>query len=503
MPAMTTNSLLSRFSEHLARLLLSRSVRFAAIATAIWAATNLIDPFGFDSSSTKYSQDVLNQLFGSLYPPGGQSQITVVLLTDETMNRREADWPPSRSLHAEALYAIGSYNPQAVFVDIYFPKSFDVREGTQFASETEELERALRWLGHRSRVYLAYPGCGREEGPFDSLMTSDPTSRVSVTKVPASVPVDPHSPIDRDYPLLIRCLDPAPNAALRIFLDREADDRSGRIGKPPATRGEDSEIPAEPPPRSPPLSLDQKRSFATPMAVAWGTKTASENLGWNPNCRQPPGLLTGLWRQFLWKPGRNLMNCPYHTTVLVDQLFLVVDDESGTIGDLIKDRTVVYGSRLTGARDWTYSPTHGPMPGAYLHAMALDNLMVFKDRYLARSPAIESVVEGLTTFISALLAWQLHRIMASVRVSTGSRTPGGRLIEQVLRDVFELIVLLAALLLVAVSTSFSMVYCLRLAPTNWIGVSTVVTLVRAAAGYPETLKMVLDYSDEVISGRRE
>ncbi len=85
------------------------------------------------------------------------------------------------------------------------------------------------------------------------------------------------------------------------------------------------------------------------------------------------------------------------------------------------DRYVIYGGNFAMAGDLFAPPTHMPVPGAFLHAMALDNLLRL-DPYIGRGTG-HILTDGswwLTLIISALmsvliaLAWTGYNVLAKI-----------------------------------------------------------------------------------------
>ncbi len=73
--------------------------------------------------------------------------------------------------------------------------------------------------------------------------------------------------------------------------------------------------------------------------------------------------------------------CPPHRAVSA-QKFLA--DDTGVMSAFIEDRYVFYGGNFAMADDLILPPTHKPVPGVFLHAMALDNLLRL-DPYVRRA----------------------------------------------------------------------------------------------------------------------
>jgi len=99
-------------------------------------------------------------------------------------------------------------------------------------------------------------------------------------------------------------------------------------------------------------------------------------------------------------------SCPYVATVPVESLLFWNEDPD--VPPLIKDKVIFYGVDLRGASDVVYPPNHKSLPGVYIHAMALENLLTAGPDYLRR---LERPNDFLLEF-AALLA--LAAIMKAV-----------------------------------------------------------------------------------------
>ncbi|GJH18407.1 CHASE2 domain-containing protein [Caballeronia novacaledonica] len=98
------------------------------------------------------------------------------------------------------------------------------------------------------------------------------------------------------------------------------------------------------------------------------------------------GLL--LWRAEarVMFPSIGLPLCAYHRTVIAGEMDNLDDDERT---DAFSNRVVMIGTALDDGGDTVVSPLHDRLPGVYLHAMALDNLLAWNGRYVEdREPAL-------------------------------------------------------------------------------------------------------------------
>jgi hypothetical protein len=122
--------------------------------------------------------------------------------------------------------------------------------------------------------------------------------------------------------------------------------------------------------------------LAKPMALVWGMEADPFNLGWMRNQARDVGdgeLCSGDWS---WervlpvgKMGPPL--CPFQRTLPMRTLNRANGLDAKDLHDALAGKYVIYGTHLQSTADTITSPYHGRIAGAYVHAMALDNLLAF------------------------------------------------------------------------------------------------------------------------------
>jgi hypothetical protein len=166
--------------------------------------------------------------------------------------------------------------------------------------------------------------------------------------------------IARQYPTAVKCLDksesePCPSWALRIY-----NDVYGKVQPSKVVPDPDSHI-----------------------EIVWGVNANPINRKWmrvkDDNgqvgpCPPDVGILRRFWRGLTDVSSLRSL-CPY--TGIIPAEALLRGDEDPDLATLIKDRVVFYGAKLQGSVDLAYTPTNGLLPGVFVHAMALDNLVSF------------------------------------------------------------------------------------------------------------------------------
>lgn len=80
----------------------------------------VIDPFEFESATSRQSAKVLYKIFAPLYPSAMRDNISLVLVDNATLNAKRLSWPADHLLHASVLQSILHFKPAAVLVDLFF-----------------------------------------------------------------------------------------------------------------------------------------------------------------------------------------------------------------------------------------------------------------------------------------------------------------------------------------------------------------------------------------------
>jgi hypothetical protein len=127
-----------------------------------------------------------------------------------------------------------------------------------------------------------------------------------------------------------------------------------------------------------------------PMAVQWGLHRSplQAQVSDVSNCTVP-GLFDQLLQALFWKLGSSAQaNCAYTLTLTARDLEVTDPDEQALLMQLLQGKQVLVGARIAGTGDITPSPLHGKIPGVYLHAMALDNLINWGMGYYRATPSL-------------------------------------------------------------------------------------------------------------------
>jgi CHASE2 domain-containing sensor protein len=324
---------------------------FLVVALSAFASFQIwMNPFGFSDLVQRYSQDVADLLITgpNFYGAEGRDAVSVALIDEGTLHSLQSPWPWRYGDHARALDALLQYRPKAVVVDILF---VDSRPDDTLPDLVAEIRRY-----QKAHVPIYF------EGGIDLPFGENPLRpELAATGVPI---LDPSIPVNagvaRQYNATGQCFNVRPDAdgtcpslALHVFRDVY-----------------------------PQYRLDKLNDM---MELVWGTKTAPENHwitrtdagGARHSCFEEMGLFRR-WYLAFFDTSAVKSPCPYNAEFSVDALTLQPDDK-----DLVKmatNRVVFYGGALQGAQDKVYTPVNDLLPGVFVHAMAMDNLITFHGR---------------------------------------------------------------------------------------------------------------------------
>ncbi len=311
------------------------------IAFASWQI--MLNPFGFESTTQRYTQDISNLLITGpyLYPDTGRDKISVALIEEPTLHTLHMGWPWNYGVHARALDALLALHPRAVVVDLLF---VDQRKDDTLADLADEVQRY-----RKAGVPLYFAGA------TDVPVGTSPLRRELIAA--GAKVVDPTTLIDqgmtRQYPIAGFCFDSkhptavCPSLALTVYRDI--------FPKQPST-------------------LHKGK-----IEIVWGMKTNPAYTRWIGGAGPVPcsiemPLLRRMWLAF-FDPSAVRARCPYTSYFPVEKLIMGDDDKD--VAAMTKNRIVFYGAGLEGVQDKSFTPVNGLIPSVFVHAMALDNLITF------------------------------------------------------------------------------------------------------------------------------
>jgi len=335
------------------------------------------------------------------YPPQVRDQITVVMYDQEFLQASQSAWPISYQDHADALLRLVSdpnARTKAIMLDITFGQE---RNDPTVSTLLQALCSIQN--DYKVPVFLAaLPSPKDGQLTVRSGLSADQTKGEKICFTLVGVDYVP---------------DPLDGIAWSYQMSRHLTDAGWQSG--PAV-GPD----LQPTYRSAAMAIAQDAAHlelgeeTVPLALIWGHNSANqvdkpESLS---RCRPGqarlknliPGVLRQIWEEPLQRPL-----CPYHQTLSMAQLGVLTEAE---LSPYLAGKYVFVGAKVPGYNDFADSPVHGLIPGIYMHAMALDNLLTYQDKYKLNGewmpPSLALVWPGL---LGILAVFGVHLVAHSFK----------------------------------------------------------------------------------------
>lgn len=367
------------------RFLLDRAGPWIA-GRALAAAVILlfIGPFADRSQLLSDALDRSASPLNQRYAAPAQDAIAVILFEDADLEELGTSWPVPYDLWARVLGTLACARPKVVFFDILFGReqAFKTERGAAGPSMAE-VDAAV--LGNRqtekeycppgpeavdaraAKVFYAYA-----DRPEDWLPELDQHRKLPIKWTGAA----------GDYPLTIGTQYAAAYRLMKAYCEASAG--ASRLAGCSAT-----------------FSEEHLRGHLLPR---WSMRApAYQALFSEQTCPDESD------RSFLAAVGTYLRNmadapatpCLPFLTIGASQLLTQADAQ---MFGLLRDRVVLVGVNLTGAGDQVETQTHGQVPGVFLHATALENLLAMGARY----DRIQARPVVTATIVFILLVSSLH-----------------------------------------------------------------------------------------------
>lgn len=339
----------------------------------------VLDPFGLSSSSNDASAQWLNRVFAGGYERSGQEKIAVILIDDAYLMRNNTYWPLPYGEQSKLFKRLLAYKPKAVFVDLLYSHDHSQGDPTQGSLLLANVFERYRHQG--IPLLLANTGKSRgEDGQANTLAS------LAETSSPVAVV---WNGFGNKYPLAV---DTSPGImetpAFALY-------REYCKGQDCASLPEDKRSTLEQP----------------PIAIQWGLNLATEQarVADVAHCSTSSGFVLSALEQLsqaiFWKLGNPAQTlCPYSLTLSASDLEVSTAEDRALLSELLRDRLVLVGAHITSTGDLVQSPVHGKIPGVYLHAMALDNLITKGMHYDREPESLGFEINSLDIIEIALLA---------------------------------------------------------------------------------------------------
>lgn len=349
----------------------------------------LLDPFGLSSSSDAASSQWINRIAASSYPDIGQKQVVVVLIDDAYLMHNATFWPLPYAQQSQLFKRLLAYKPRAVFVDLMYSHEHTLNgldTGSQLLANVFE-----RYRQHDIPLLLANTGDVRGvDGQANALASLDLMTRRALVK---------WSDVGDRYPLAVETSQGLiETPALGLYREFCRDRHCAGL---PADAADAQQ--------RPPIALRWGRTLSPLQPLA--TSVADCSVAGNAWYAQ-------LWQAIFWKFGDGgQATCAYTLTLKASALEANSPEDRALLRQMLSDKLVLVGAQITSAGDLVQTPVHGLLPGVYLHAMALDNLVTYQDKY-QRDPDnyswlaiswLDLLQLGLLIVIVGLRAWYRRR----------------------------------------------------------------------------------------------
>lgn len=357
--------------QRIFKLLRVDIVGSALFSMIIWLAMLAIDPFGIEKATGAGSRTLYQRVLAPFYPTAHQSEIAVVLISDEDIPLVEGGhkaWPPRFSEYATLLrnlHGRSGARPAAVFVDLLLDNQHNedttLPDLCEAIAETEALGVPV--------FFASVPNQSAATGPeYDHALIVDSCPH-KVRLGGAGWVSD-----EGDYPLAAtiggrRELTAA--AALYEHHLIQSDD-PGRIS-----------------------DFEKRIEEGVELSVQWGGQAPVDdpscaNLGSTLSERAlaalrivfaGSGLAGGKRGEF-----EQVQPCLFHRVLSGGFVARASPFDKAGIDQEFSGATIFVGASIRGIPDILTSPVHGVAPGVFEHAMALDNLFNFGSRFYRDAP---------------------------------------------------------------------------------------------------------------------
>lgn len=424
-------------------------VKRAAGVALVALAFLMLDPLGFGEATNRHSNEVFGRIMAPFYDQdnqdrdtekrrrcaeadgkgkdcevirsaenSAQNRIVIILYDDAYLESMEmaggGRWPLPVGIHTRLLIKLAQYKPKVIFFDLLF--RFERDQGpaletfagkiNEFQGPDVEGEEIDILLATTSKTPDAASPADAAAPPVLSLVPQLQESEAQM------VGVNWHG-TDNAYPLSTGGVgSPLETPAAKMFRIFCRNQRHAEKNRPEIC----DEIGMTP--------LQDHRLFAKNLVVRWSSRA---NTGYRDMSKEydKDCLLYGRDGSARWlETGRQalialgagiaqgvgvhgMQRCTYHLTLQPDIFFDYARNEE--VAKIIEGSYVLIGADVSGAQDIVNSPIHGQLPAVNLHAMALDNLMTYGERYYRNAPRFpwikgDTIIEALSLFIVFLAA---------------------------------------------------------------------------------------------------
>lgn len=371
---------------------------------------------GSGMTYTRYMARGQAPLTGQFYPDVSQNQITVLTYDRQFLKDTGSAWPIAYGQHADWVQKIveePSTRPKAIFIDVTFGEA---REDASLPSLVSTLCTAKNEYG--VDVYLAALASSTDGKLHVREGLEQAAEKGCFELVGVNYKPDPIDRIAWEYQI-------HSHVTKSGWVSGLPDDSQIKLSSAAAaiaTTTAKIELPLE----------------NEAMSIVWGVTNnqPQENRpGFLGYCQDGmvayTRLIPGILRDLFVKADPRPI-CPYNRTYSMSQL---TDLSELELEQALKEKYVLIGAVIPGQNDLVDSPVHGLIPGIYLHAMALDNLLTYGDEFKRSEgwefpPSKKLFIAGLTAVFVVLVVRILWRCMTA-KLKIGLSPIGRKPMEEV------------------------------------------------------------------------
>ena len=431
----------------------------------------MCDPFEWESVTKEWSARIVYKIYAALYPDNSRDKITVVFLDSKTLKTRGETWPPSQSVHGDVLSAILGYHPAAILVDMFFTEQ---RKDDNFDWTESVIKENAKLRDQKVPIYFV--------GDFDDQQGAEP-ARSEILHLAYTNALTLVSG-DADY-----------NSEVTTLIPFETRQYGSLVILPAALAIATAECKMADSQTCERLRSLSESEDRKPLEVVWGLRPAPcrnnakdyDLTQWNDKLKAICSDLSSSWYGrtlqlllediFIPKHYRTYdpVPVPYHASLSAEQ---VLDGNMHErLASFLTGKIVIYGARHRSASDRALSPVHGHIDGAFVHAMAIDNLLIFGGQYM-HPTSIEGLFNktmsdyqptALMLLAAIGVGWNRRRLLVSVSVDPQKKLTDGERETLLKSDKSFLRILRYCLYGAFVILGALEFLYVKISPLNWLG----------------------------------
>ncbi|QDP01969.1 CHASE2 domain-containing protein [Thalassotalea sp. PS06] len=327
---------------------LNYSKIMSPLKTLCLVAIILLDPLGLVTATNQASSNFIDRIKSVYYSNYGQHNVVVIFIDDEFLRNTNETWPLSYQQQAVLYRRALSLKPQALFIDLIF-----AQDRSEEGDELYKLNALFRDYHSKFNIktFLA------------DLDSANSTSQF-LNNYPYKGLVA-WSGYKNQYPLL------KGNQKTAAFILYQEYCKNFGCNFDPFY-------------------------FQQPLHVQWGFNFSDKQQYFTKtsNCKPKESITNSLTNLFIsdmfWRfqEDKFIQNCPYTLTIPASLLLSRDEQVKKSLKKALTNKIVLIGASIDGAKDLVHSPVHGKIAGVFYHAMALDNLISYRENYTRMAPEV-------------------------------------------------------------------------------------------------------------------